>query len=166
MDNGDNVITLDSTTSERTKFSGKFWALLIVAILITFGLSIFAITYLTVGIKEQWWQEQSMNGYLANCLFLVNMLVCFISLVIIAISRKPFSNVLIKCIYIIGIIFVMASFWFPHIPGYQRSGFRLLDLSENIVFEGATSTIGIMFLLFGRIMKYGLEYQKEIDTLL
>lgn len=148
-------------------FQGKFGALLSFSIFFTGIISLMGIAYGVMGIRGKIWETpDKMTNYWNNLLFFLIIICCFVMLIKMAIDEKPFSSALSKGIHLIGILLLGAAFLFPHLDGFQSSGFQLLAIGEKYYIEGRYFMEGLLFLLFARILKYGLEYQKEIETLL
>jgi hypothetical protein len=58
---------------------------------------------------------------------------------------------------------VAASFIFPHIPGYKTSGFEIFDFGKYTLIDGTYFVIGLLGILFSKIIHYGFIYQKDAD---
>ncbi|MDF2988349.1 MAG: hypothetical protein K0R50_3859 [Eubacterium sp.] len=145
------------------KFSLTFKLILAASIVLTGLLSLFFIPFLIVGIKEQIWDTKDVNIFLSNALFLTSVVCCFISLINIAIIKKPFSNILVWCTMIVGMLFVISSFVFPRFPGYDCS-FTIYRKGSFILCNGTLLLIGLLGVLFSKVIKYGFIYQKNSDT--
>lgn len=148
-------------------FSGKFKFLLGVGIFITGTLgTIVNFVFLSYGIKERIWIEMGTNRFVNTGLLYMAMLFIFISLVMIAASKRPFSAIVTRCMTAIGIMYAGAGIISPWLPGFKDTGFQFMALTSEWYIEGTSFTLGILFIILGKIMKYGYAYQQEIDTLL
>lgn len=154
----DNV--KDDAVLKDSQFSNRFKVLLWIAIFMTLGLILITIPYLSIGIIEKWWEQRSMNSIAFNSLFCICMIIVCISLVKIAIVKKPYIHILVKGIYAIGALFLACSVIFPLFPGYHASNFELISGAHKAIVDGVYFTLGILFLVYGRIMTYGF-YDKN-----
>lgn len=166
MEDDDLKLDCSKTEADKIVFSKKFKVLIWLSIIITFPFIFFIPGYILYGIKEQGWMEYGINNYLCTLLFYSCMGICSITLIIIIKAKKPFSNILVRGMYAQGILFLAGGIIFPYIPGFQRSNLELLALNRDMYIDGTFAIIGMLFLIFGRIMRYGLSYQKEMDTIL
>ena len=145
------------------KFSLSFKIILGVSIFLT-GISSFAGLYFTYYyISKNLWNKINTHDFLFSTLFYVSILICLISLITIAVIKKPFSKILVRCFEAIGFIFLAASFIFPRIPGYQVSGFEIFSSGDFTLIDGLYFMIGLLGIIFSRIIHYGFIYQKDVD---
>ncbi|MFR8546351.1 MAG: hypothetical protein ACLVE3_13400 [[Clostridium] scindens] len=106
-----------------------------------------------------------MTYFCWNCMFYVIMLFCFIILVKIAVSKRPFSGALVTLFYGVGLLFITGSAIFPSLPGYTRPHI-LSGVEGGFYIDMIPFMAGLVLVLFGRILRYGFEYQKEMDSIL
>ena len=160
-----NDMKMDCSKIEEIHFSGKFSILLGVGIVLTFIISIVGVLFLVIGIKEKFWINNGINSFVLSALYYLCMMISCFVLISIAVLKKPFSVSLIGGIYGIGSLIIDSSLICPHIKGYHSSGFILFRMKDNFYIDGAFFLTGIIILIFGRIIKYGLELQKEMNTI-
>lgn len=146
------------------QFSKRFKVLLWIAIFMTLSLILITIPYLTIGIIEKWWEQRSMNSIAFNSLFCLCMIIVCISLIKIAVVKKPFIHILVKGIYAIGTLVLICSVIFPLFPGYHVSNFELISDAHKAIVDGVYCTVGILFLVYGRIMAYGFYGQRNLSV--
>lgn len=148
---------------KEIKFNVSFKLILGFSIFLT-GISTLAGLYFTFYfITGRIWDTFSMHDFLVNSLLYINILICLISLISIAVIKKPFSKILVRCFQAIGIVFLAASFVFPRISGYHVSGFQIFSTGEFTLIDGYLLMIGLLGTLFSRLIHYGFIYQKDSD---
>lgn len=166
MDNEINEIkdtVIHYAKEDEIKFSKSFKFILSLSIFLTGIVTFAGIAFVISGFLSQVWVKESMNYYLLNSLIIICITICFAALIGIAVMKKPFSKILIYCIMTIGIIFVLASLTFSHIPGYKTSGFTILSDGSFTLFDGTLLMFGVLGILFAKIMHYGFLFQKNSD---
>lgn len=104
--------------------------------------------------------------FMSHIVFYISIICIFISLVQMAINEKPFSKIFSQCMVIIGIIVCIASFVLPRLSDYHSSGIEILSMGKFVFCDGMYLTLGLLFLILGRLIKMGFEMQKEMDSIL
>lgn len=131
------------------------------------ALSLMGISVAITEIQEKAWLSHGMCAFAWSLLYKAVMLACFIGLLKIARNKRaPFSKTLIYCVWTIGGLFLTASVVFPRLPGYSSSGFEFLSWGSFVFIDGAILLPGLLFLIFGSLIKAGFEMQREIDEIL
>ena len=95
-------------------------------------------------------------------LFWTIIFLCFIMLVSIAISKRPFNRALYRLGITIGIIITVSAFLFPRIEGYDAN-FQILSNGRHFVADGFYLIIGLLILVMALLMRYGYKYQSNSD---
>ena len=116
-------------------------------------------------LRNHGWETDGMTYFCWNCMFYVIMLFCFIILVKIAVSKRPFSGALVTLFYGVGLLFITGSAIFPSLPGYTQPH-MLSGVEGGFYIDMIPFMAGLVLVLFGRILRYGFEYQKEMDSIL
>lgn len=163
METNNEDIKLDCEKNNdcKLKFSRKFKVLIGFSIFFTAMSSLAGVLFFTA--REEIVEAFGMNEYMFRCLFSLTMTFVCITLIKIAVSKKPFSRMLVRCLYFIGGLLMISGIVGPLLPGFQSLGFELISYGGNYI-EGYAFSIGVLFMVFGRIMLYGLDYQSEVDT--
>lgn len=160
-------LKVDYEQSEKIIFSRGFKLLLGIALFFTGILTAFAFPmYLFYGIREKLWLDIGMNQMATQILFYLTIMVLFVVLVKIAISRRPFSKTLVRGIRLIGIFYIVAAIVCPHLSEFQKPGFVVLFFRDNWYLEGNFILIGLLFIIFSGLLSYGFTYQRESDETL
>lgn len=100
--------------------------------------------------------------YCRIMLFWTIIFLCFIMLVSIAISKRPFNRALYRLGTTIGIIITVSAFLFPRIEGYDAN-IRILSYEKHFVADGFYLIIGLLILVMALLMRYGYKYQSNSD---
>lgn len=116
------------------------------------------------------WRQEVINSpksleitrTLNNLLFCSIMLLCFIMLVSIAISKRPFNGALYRLGISIGILVIAASFIFPRFGGYKATT-KILSIKGHFLANGDYLIIGLLILVMALLMRYGYKYQSNSD---
>ena len=85
-------------------------------------------------------------------LFWTIIFLCFIMLVSIAISKRPFNRALYRLGITIGIIITVSAFLF-----------QILSNGRHFVADGFYLIIGLLILVMALLMRYGYKYQSNSD---
>lgn len=113
-------------------FSRKFKFLLGIGISITGALgTIGNFTFLSYGIKGRQWIEMGTNKFVTTGLLYMAMLFIFISLIMIAASKRPFSVIVARCMTAIGMLYAGAGIVSPWLPGFKDTGFQFMALTSE-----------------------------------
>ena len=158
-------IQMDCEKTEKKEFSRGFRILLYFAIANTGFAGLSAIYYIPWALRNHGWEMDGMTYFCWNCMFYVIMLFCFIILEKIAVSKRPFSGALVTLFYGVGLLFITGSAIFPSLPGYTRPH-MLSGVEGGFYIDMIPFMAGLVLVLFGRILRYGFEYQKEMDSIL
>ncbi|MCB6203864.1 hypothetical protein [Extibacter muris] len=162
---------MDDVENKEQYFSLKFRILLYTALVLTGMSTLMGILIIPMflealmgkgGIKLE---EGAYNGFYWQFVFWLSLSLFFFMLMKIKKSKKPFSDRMIRCFMMIGILFVAGAVLFPFFPNYAMPNFLLFS-TRGIFVDGWPFIGGIVLILVSQIMKYGLRYQKEIDTLI
>lgn len=167
MENGETK--MDCTISATNKFTRKFRGFLYISIFFTGVVSLSGVFLIPALLSEDHlWKglgSQSVNSAIWEIMIFLVMILCFVSLIKIAVTKKPFSGVLVNCLYAIGILIVAGALIFPNLPSYQFPHY-MIGIEGGPYIDGLPFTIGILILIFGKIVRYGLTYQNEIDMII
>jgi hypothetical protein len=158
-------ILIHAEKEKEIRFTLPFKWILAISIFFTGILSFFGITYFTQGLSEKTWVTIGINNFLYNSLFLISIMFCFAALISIAVIKKPFSKILVWCFMTIGILFVISSITFTHIAGYHCSNFRIFSFGKFTLADGTIFIIGVLGILFSRVIHYGFMYQRNTDMI-
>ena len=99
---------------------------------------------------------------LNNLLLYSIILLCFIMLISIAISKRPFNGALYRLGISIGILVTVASFIFPRFEGYKATA-KILSIKGRFLANGDYLIIGLLILVMALLMRYGYKYQINYD---
>lgn len=163
MENEKKDTLIHGEMEKEVKFSRSFKLVLAISIFLTGIMSFAGISYLVAGISSKMWLEDGINAFLYQSLMCISILLCFIALINIAIVKKPFSKILVWCTMAIGSIFTLAAFIFPRFEGYKCSGFRIISTGKFTLIDGSLLMLGLLGLLFSKVIQYGFAYQIEAD---
>lgn len=163
MDDDMKEVLIHGEKDEEIRFTLTFKWVLAISIGLTGILSVAGTIYLVSGAFDKIWITSGINNFLYKVLLYISILLCFISLVNIAIIRRPFSRILVWCTMAIGILFTISSVIFPRIKGYNISGFYILSNGEVTLIDGTLLMLGALGILFSKVIKYGFMYQKNTD---
>ena len=97
---------------------------------------------------------------LNNLLFYSIILLCFIMLVSIAISKRPFNSALYRLGVAIGVL--VTAFIFPRFKGY-KAAFKIFSVKGHFLANGDYLIIGLLILVMALLMRYGYKYQSNSD---
>ena len=158
-------IRMDCEKTERKRFSKGFRILLYFAMANTGIAAAMGLIYIPHGLANHEWETEGMTYFAWSSMFYVIMLLCFITLIKIAVTKQPFSGALVFLFSGVGVLLMAGSAIFPRLPGYTRPHF-LSGVEGGFYVDLIPFMAGLVLLLFGRISKYGYEYQKEIDAIL
>lgn len=158
------VISINCEKDKEVKFTLTFKWILGISIFLSAILSLTGVLYISDGVSDQIWRYVGIKHFLYKSLFFIFIIFCFISLISIAVIKRPFSNILVWCIFSIGILLVVSSFAFPRIDGYGASGFNIYSKGKFTLCDGTLLLIGLLGVLFSKIVKYGFLYQRNSDT--
>jgi magnesium-transporting ATPase (P-type) len=155
-------VLIEYEKEKEIKFSLSFRVIL--------GISIFLTGVITFGgfvgwgfyLSDRPWNYANIRYILIQMMFYISIVILFISLISIAFIKRPFSKILVWCIMAIGLLFTVASFIFPHIQGYD-TGFQIFSFGGFTLIDGTYFMLGLLGILFARILHYGFIYQKDAD---
>ena len=151
-----NDFKLNTTEQSSTFPSRKFQILLSLSTFLTGFLTWAGIWYILFGISDM-----LSPVFLSNILFYICMACLFISCITMKTQKKPFSKVFSSSIRFIGLLYIAASVVLPNLPNAETPGFVLF-----VFLDGTLFTIGLLFYLFGSLLKEAFQMQEEIDELL
>ena len=157
--------TLNIEKENGIQFAWPFKWILATTIGLTGLISFGGIVFFIVSISNQDWNRE-INNFLYRSLFYISIILIFIALVNIAINKRTFTKLLEMCILAIGIIFVISSVIFPRIPHYVCSDFIIFQNGKFTLIDGTFLLIGILGILFSKLIQYGFYYQKISDMTL
>lgn len=156
----ENEFKTNVTVTSETPFSKRMHILLIVALLSTGITSCLGIFYIINNVKEQLPYTSNFIPFATTCRFHFCIFISFIALYKIFFSKKAFSKTLVICVKMIGIVFLISAYLFPHIPGYQDRGFVLFFA------DGFDLTIGLLIFIFGLLLQEAFHMQTALDNVL
>lgn len=123
-------------------------------------------TYLQRMLSAPWPEifgdSEMLVEYSQKLLYCIILSLCFLMLVSIAISKRPFNSVLYGFGVVVGIVILAASFLFPRIDGYYTN-FRILSKGYRCVFDGNYFIPGLLALVMALLLRYGYKYQNNSD---
>ena len=164
-------LKVDCTKHVEKGFSVKFRILLYTALVLTGMMTLLGIMMLigmlatlSDGIELQ----GRANEFYWQFVFWISISLSFFVLMKIRKSKKPFSGRMIKCFYTIGVMFMAGAVIFPFLPNYSEPGFVLLGdvFFKGMFIDGWPFLGGLILTLLTGVLKCGLEYQAEIDTMI
>ena len=138
--------------------------------LLGFGIFLSGIVSLPIVLSFPDWLREMKDmtdacEFIRHCkmmLFWTIIFLCFIMLVSIAISKRPFNRALYRLGTTIGIIITVSAFLFPRIEGYDAN-FQILSNGRHFVADGFYLIIGLLILVMALLMRYGYKYQSNCD---
>lgn len=157
------AISINCEKDKEIKFNVAFKFILGLSIFFSAFLSLAGVIYISHGVSGRVWQSDGINQFLFKSLFFVSIILCFISLISIAVTKRPFSKILVWCVFSIGILFVASSFAFPRIEGYATSGFTIISKGKFTFCDGTLLLFGLLGVLLSKVVKYGFLYQRNSD---
>lgn len=161
---------MDTKTNNRSKvFSKKMKITLWVTMMLNGILALLAVVDLIWAFNGKMWKTWGISGFTTKGMMDFCIIICFVTLLqVVRNGRKgrTFSKELVRCIWIIGGLFIAASVVVPHMEGYQSSGFEILSSGASVFCDGSMLYPGLLLVVLGGLMKAGLELQKEIDEIL
>lgn len=163
MDKGVKDVYVFCEKEEAITFSFGFKMILYISICLTGIISLAGTIFIFLGVHNSIWNTKGLNYLLNHGIFFLSVILCFISLVTIAILKKPFSKILVRCFMGIGSLLTLAALIFPQINGYKTSGFDIFTTDRFTLFDGSLLMIGLLGILFSQILKYGFLYQKSSE---
>lgn len=155
--------------SDKNVFSKRMKVTLWITIILTGFLSVGVVGSFFWSVFDQMWQEWGTADFVMKELIHLCILICFISLLQVAVNGRkgrPFSRILVRCVWLIGGMFAAASVIIPRLDGYQSSGFDILSSGKNVFCDGAILFPGLLLIVLGGLLKAGLDMQREMDTIL
>ena len=141
---------------------------------IVFGFALFltgfssagGLLFLCRGIAGRVWLEIGGAEFAWRALIYLVLICCFLSLCRIAYDERPFSRTLVRCLRVIGGLFVLGSFIIPRLSGYQSSGFEFFSFGGFVFTDGFILLPGLLTLILSRLIEAGFEMQREKDEIL
>ena len=100
--------------------------------------------------------------YYRKMLYCIILCLCFLMLISIAISKRPFNCALYRLGIAVGVLMFVSSFLFPRINGYYTN-FEILANGRHCMFDGNYLFPGLFILVFALLMRYGYKYQNNSD---
>ena len=123
-------------------------------------------TYLQRMLSAPWSEifgdSEMLVEYSQKLLYCIILSLCFLMLVSIAISKRPFNSVLYGFGIAASIAILAASFLFPRIDGYYTN-FEILAKGNHCVFDGNYFIPGLLALVMALLLRYGYKYQNNSD---
>lgn len=162
----ENVFATNTEPRKKLKFSRGFKFSLGLGIFLTGLVSLSGMFYIISGIEEQNWKEIGVFCFVQQTMVYVCILCCFICMVTISKSKKMYSRSVFLCVRTIGWLIIAAAFLLPRLPDYKSSGFEIVQYHTFTLIDGGKLMVGIIFLVFARIIKEGFFMQKELDEVL
>lgn len=118
------------------------------------------------GIAGRVWLEIGGAEFAWRALIYLVLICCFVSLCRIAYDERPFSRTLVRCLRVIGGLFVLGSFIIPRLSGYQSRGFEFFSFGGFVFTDGFILLPGLLTLILSRLIEAGFEMQREKDEIL
>ncbi len=157
-------IIIPANKEADIKLSPAFKLVLGCCIFLSGILTLVGILFFTSDKKGHKWIN-GINTFLSNTLFFACITLCFISLISILVTKRPFSKILIWTVFSVGLLFIVSSFVFTKIDGYECS-IHILSFGGTTLFDGALLLFGLLGVLASRLIHYGLMYQINSDSTL
>jgi len=160
--NNDIVVECEKCKDDKKnnkEFSRRFNVLLVVGIILTSVAPFSLIAWLV-----DYQMKISRLGdtiYIFNITYFLYITVCFIGMLTIKISKKPFSKVLMYCTMSLAIILTVMSFFIFLLPNYD-SGYYIFS-SNGFFIDGNFLSQGIIMFIISKLIKYGFYYQTTDD---
>ncbi|MDD2979606.1 MAG: DUF2975 domain-containing protein [Hespellia sp.] len=162
----ENIFTTDVEAKPKKSFSGGFKFLLGLGIFLTGLMNLVGIQFIVLGVIEQVWREMGMFEYVRQGILYLCLMCCFAFMVKIAVNERPFSNLLVRCVRIIGCLITISAFLLPRLSGYEDSGFVIMQFGSFTLIDGNMLMFGTLLLIFAGIIKEGFSMQNELDEVL
>ena len=160
MENKNNYIIINSESDKEMKFSRGFKILLNIAIFSTLLVSIsglfFALNY------KEIINVRGFTVFIYEIIYLIKIFICCIALIVIRITKRPFSKGLLYCAIAVGIFLVILSIAFPILTKGVNRGFQIFSTGKFFI-DGLYLTEGLILIIFSKIIDYGFNYQKKDD---
>lgn len=162
----ENVFTTNTEPRKKSAFSRGFKFSLGLGVFLTGFVSLPGMVYVIWGIAEQKWKEMGVSGFAQQTMMYICILCCFICMVAISKSKRMYSRSVVLCVRTIGWLITVSAFLLPRLPDYKSSGFEIVQYHAFTLIDGGKLMVGIIFLVFARIIKEGFSMQKELDEIL
>lgn len=147
-------------------YSGRFGALLSGALFLTgvcaLGGLITLIYYAAEGVYGLTAVQVGARVLRELCL-----IVSLAGLVSIALHEgRPFTQVLVRCVGLIGGMIAVSSAVFPRLSGYAPSGISIFSSGDFVLIDGAQLLAGLLLLVLAGLLKEGTHLQRELDDVI
>lgn len=155
-----NDFSVDTGRSAKKNFLEKIKLPFNLVLFLTGIQSIWAVVYLVYGVIcffNGTWQISELGNFAASALYYMIILCIFVGLIKILVDEKPFSNTLAACMRIIAFLLMAGSLVLPRFEGYETNFTFLFFLDGNLL------TKGILFYVFGIMVKEGFGMQTELE---
>lgn len=162
----ENIFTTNTEPRKKSAFSRGFKFSLGLGIFLTGVMSLPGMVCVIWGITEQIWKEMGVFRFVQNAMLYICILCCFICMITISKSKRMYSKAVVVCVRIIGWLITVSAFLLPRLPDYKSSGFEIVQYHTFTLIDGGKLMLGIIFLVFARIIKEGFSMQKELDEVL
>lgn len=162
----DNTFRTDTNKKTDLKMSAKTGTILSITIFLTGFLSIGSIYFFVQSLMQQSWLQMGAKMYADHVLLGISVICAFIGLLAIAIKESFFTGILVGTVRIIGILFTLASFMIPRLPGYQSSGFDIFSSGNFVLIDAMYLLPGFMLLLLSSLIHEGFRMKKESEEIL
>lgn len=157
--NNDIVVNCEKENNYSQNFSKRFNILLIVGMILTFT-SPFALVEWLVNYQSHI-NRLGISLYLFNITYFLKLSVCFIGLLIIKVTKKPFPKVLMYCAFVLGVILIVLACLMFLVPNYT-TGYLILS-GNGFFIDGNYLSQGIIMIIISKLIKYGFNYQSNDD---
>ena len=162
-DSNDIIIKCENEKKQYRDFSRRFKILLIIGIITTMIAPLALIGW--IADYQNQIARSGVSMYLVNVTYFLKLSVCFIGMIIIKITKKPFPKVLMYCTLILGIILTVISFFMFLVPGYT-TGYLLISNGKGFFIDGNYLSQGVIMIIISKLIKYGFDYQtNEEETI-
>ena len=161
----DNEYRVKTEVEREIVLDKSFKRTLGVGILLTGTSSIVGVSKSVSLITESFKRGALAGEDLYTLIAAFELAICFMIMIVIVKEKKPFSKILVRGIKIIAYSLIVSSGLFCLIPGFYFPRFVVFSLGEKIYLDGVVLTIGIIVLIFAKLIQYGFEYQKEYDLI-
>ena len=161
-----NDFKLDTQKAQKQELLHRMGIVFGFALFLTGFSSAGGLLFLCRGIAGRVWLEIGGAEFAWRALIYLVLICCFVSLCRIAYDERPFSRTLVRCLRVIGGLFVLGSFIIPRLSGYQSRGFECFSFGGFGFTDGFILLPGRLTLILSRLIEAGFEMQREKDEIL
>ena len=157
-----NDFCVDTSKQAKKEFLKKIEKPLNIALLLTGIETVAAILYFVNGIRNVAWNEMGISNFVIQGVHYLSIICVFVFLIMLLVDEKPFSHTLSRCVRMISYFYLLGSFVFPRLPGFETN-YNILKAGSFTLFDGNTLILGLLLYIFSIIIYEGFAVQKEIE---